>query len=241
MAHRLVLLLRSLLLAWIESSWIEAAHSTVRLAPMHRVSKIPARGVYAITDGPRKTLIDDVEQALAGGIAMLQYRDKTNDHARRRVETSALLDACRRHDVPLLINDDVDLALEIRADGVHLGEDDAPIAGARAKLGNDAIIGVSCYDSIDRARDCAALGADYLAFGSFFTSPTKPNARRATPALLTAARPLQLPLVAIGGITPDNAPALLGAGADFIAVVSGIFSAADVKQAAQRYVTLFPN
>ena len=133
-------------------------------------------------------MIADVEQALAGGVAIVQYRDKTNDHARRRAEASALLDACRRHDVPLIINDDVDLAAEIRAEGVHLGEDDAAIADARAKLGTGAIIGVSCYDSIDRARDCAALGADYLAFGSFFASPTKPNARRATPALLAAAR-----------------------------------------------------
>jgi thiamine-phosphate pyrophosphorylase len=207
---------------------------------MHRSTKIPARGVYAITDGPRQTLIDDVEQALAGGISMLQYRDKTNDHARRRAEASALLDACHRRRVPMLINDDVDLAMEVRADGVHLGEDDAAIGDARAKLGSSAIIGVSCYDSIDRARDCAALGADYLAFGSFFASPTKPNARRATPALLASARALQLPLVAIGGITPDNALALLNAGADFIAVVSGIFSADDIKRAAQRYVALFP-
>ena len=206
---------------------------------MHRSTKVPAGGVYAITDGPRPTLIDDVEQALAGGIVMLQYRDKTNDHARRRAEASALRDICRRRDVPLLINDDVDLAAEIRADGVHLGEDDAAIAEARAKLGSGAIIGVSCYDSIDRAPSCAALGADYLAFGSFFTSPTKPTARRAMPALLGAARTFKLPLVAIGGITPDNAPALLNAGADFIAVVSGIFSASDIKQAAQRYVALF--
>jgi thiamine-phosphate pyrophosphorylase len=208
---------------------------------MHRVSKIPPRGVYAITDGLRKTLIDDVEQALAGGVAIVQYRDKTNDYTRRRAEAIALLDACRRHDVPLLINDDVDLAAEICANGVHLGEDDAAIADARATLGNDAIIGVSCYDSIDRARDCAARGADYLAFGSFFASTTKPNARRATSTLLTAAQALELPLVAIGGITPDNAPALLNAGADFIAVVSGIFSAGDIRQAAQRYAELFSN
>lgn len=206
---------------------------------MHRSTKVPARGVYAITDGPRPTLIDDVEQALAGGVAIVQYRDKTNDHARRRDEAAALRVICHRREVPLIINDDVDLAAGIRADGVHLGEDDADIADARAKLGNDAIIGVSCYDSIDRARDCAANGADYLAFGSFFASPTKPNARRATPALLTAARTIQLPVVAIGGITPDNAPSLLNAGADFIAVVSGIFSADDIRQAAQRYAALF--
>jgi thiamine-phosphate pyrophosphorylase len=208
---------------------------------MHRSTKLPARGVYAITDGPRQTLIDDVEQALAGGVAIVQYRDKTNDHARRRAEASALRDICHQRDVPLLINDDVDLAAEIGADGVHLGEDDADIADARTKLASGAIIGVSCYDSIDRARDCATRGADYLAFGSFFASPTKPNARRASPALLIAARTLDLPLVAIGGITPDNALTLVNAGVDFIAVVSGIFSAGDIRQAAQRYVALFSN
>ena len=106
-----------------------------------------------------------------------------------------------------------------------------------SRLGGDAIIGVSCYDSLDRAR--AATDADYLAFGSFFASPTKPDARRATPELLRAARPLGLPLVAIGGITPDNAPALIDAGADFIAVISGIFAAADVEQATRRYANLF--
>ncbi|HEX3895589.1 MAG TPA: thiamine phosphate synthase [Rudaea sp.] len=206
---------------------------------MHRSTKLPAHGVYAITNGPRATLIDDVEQALGGGVVIVQYRDKTNDHARRRAEASELRDICYRRDVPLLINDDVDLAAEIGANGVHLGEDDVDIAHARAKLGSGAIIGVSCYDSIERARDSAARGADYLAFGSFFASPTKPNARHATPALLAAARTLDLPLVAIGGITPDNAPALVNAGADFIAVVSGIFSASDIRQAAQRYAALF--
>ena len=225
--------------AWIESSWIEAPHSTVRLAAMHRSTKLPARGVYAITDGPRKNLIEDVELAVAGGVAIVQYRDKTTDHERRRSEASAILDTCRRRRVPLIINDDVDLAVEIRADGVHLGEDDMMIAEARSKLGKVAVIGVSCYDSLELAREFSTGDVDYLAFGAFFASPTKPNARRATPELLSAAKRFQLPLVAIGGITPDNAGPLLAAGADFVAAVSGLFSTGDVKQAAQRYAALF--
>ncbi len=206
---------------------------------MHRHTKLPERGAYAITDGPRKNLIEDVELALAGGIAIVQYRDKTTDHERRRAEASEMLAACRRHGAPLIVNDDVDLAVEIRADGVHLGEDDMLIAEARSKLGKNAIIGVSCYDSLELAREIAIRDVDYLAFGSFFASPTKPNARRATIELLRAAKALQLPLVAIGGITPDNAPPLIKAGANFVAAISGIFSTGDVKQAAQRYAALF--
>ena len=204
---------------------------------MHRSTNFPARGVYAITDGPRRDLVAAVDAALAGGAALVQYRDKSADRDRRCAEARALNASCRRHGVALIVNDDVELALEIGAAGVHLGEDDADISVARSRLGGDAIIGVSCYDSLDRAR--AATDADYLAFGSFFASPTKPDARRATPQLLRAARPLGLPLVAIGGITPDNAHALIDAGADFIAVISGIFAAADVEQATRRYANLF--
>ncbi|HJU26811.1 MAG TPA: thiamine phosphate synthase, partial [Rhodanobacteraceae bacterium] len=125
------------------------------------------------------------------------------------------------------------------AAGVHLGEDDAPIAHARATLGPGAIIGVSCHDSLQRAREAAAEGADYLAFGAFFPSATKPQARHATPDLLRAAREFGKPLVAIGGITPDNGGSLIAAGADFLAAVSGIFGAQDVRAAARRYAGLF--
>ena len=200
---------------------------------------MPANGLYAITDGPRADLFAAVEEALRGGAAVLQYRDKSADQDRRRAEAVGLLALCRGFGVPLIINDDIELAASIGAHGVHLGKDDADIAAARTRLVAGAIIGVSCYDSLDRARELAAAGADYLAFGAFYASPTKPHARRASLDLLRAAKPLGLPLVAIGGITPDNAQALIDAGADLVAVVSGVFAAADPCAAARRYANLF--
>jgi thiamine-phosphate pyrophosphorylase len=197
------------------------------------------RGLYAITDGPRPDLLAAVKAALRGGVALLQYRDKTADSARRAFEARALRELCARFEIPFIVNDDVDLALAAGADGVHLGEDDGDIAAARARLGAGAIIGVSCYDSPARARHLAAAGADYLAFGAFFPSPTKPNARRATPEMLREAKPLGLPLVAIGGVTPDNARPLIDAGADFLAVISGIFAQADPEAAARRYAAMY--
>ncbi|HUD42154.1 MAG TPA: thiamine phosphate synthase [Dokdonella sp.] len=197
------------------------------------------RGLYAITDGPRDDLIDVCACALAGGARLLQYRDKTGDSSRRLAEASALLGLCRTHGVPLIVNDDVLLAQAIGADGVHLGEDDADLAEARERLGAHAIIGVSCYDSLDRAANLARQGASYLAFGAFFASPTKPGARHASTGLLRAARSLGRPLVAIGGITPDNAPGLIDAGADFVAAISGVFGSGDVQSAAARYASLF--
>lgn len=204
----------------------------------HRI-RARQNGLYAITDGPRPDLLCVAEAALRGGAAVLQYRDKSTDAKRRHDEAAALLDLCRRRGVPLIINDDVELAAATAADGVHLGEHDGALAVARERLGPTALIGISCYDSLDRARAAAAAGADYLAFGAFHPSPTKPAARRATADLLVAAKPLGLPLVAIGGITPDNAPALIAAGADFVAVISGVFGVADPEAAARRYATLF--
>ena len=198
-------------------------------------------GLYAITDGPRDDLLDVAAQALAGGARLLQYRDKTPDHARRHAEARALQQLCHRHGAALIVNDDVALALAIRADGVHLGKQDGELASARAALGGTAIIGVSCYDSIDRARTAVAAGADYIAFGAFFPSPTKPHAPRAMPGLLRQSAALGVPRVAIGGITPDNAPSLVEAGADFLAVISAVFSAGDVRAAAQRFAQLYPS
>ena len=207
--------------------------------PRLRHHLLPARGLYAITDGPRPDLHAAVEGALTGGAAIVQYRDKSGDSDRRRAEAAGLLAVCRRFGVPLIINDDVELAATIGADGVHLGEHDGDIDAARTRLGATAIIGVSCYDSLDRARQLAAAGADYLAFGAFFPSPTKPLARRAHTGLLRDATSLGLPLVAIGGITPDNALPLIEAGADFVAAISGVFAAPDSSAAARRYANLF--
>lgn len=172
---------------------------------------------------------------------MLQYRDKTTDHARRRSEASALLELCTRHGIPLVINDDVALARAIGAHGVHLGEHDGSLTAARSQLGLDAIIGVSCYDSVTLAQQAAELGASYVAFGAFFASPTKPLARRASIELLRQSAALGLPRVAIGGITPDNGAALVEAGADYLAVISAVFGSADVRASAQRFASLYPS
>lgn len=200
----------------------------------------PRRGLYLLTPDLADTgqLLTRVGDVLADA-ALLQYRNKAADAALRREQATALLALCRRHGVPLIVNDDIALTAAIGADGVHLGEDDDDISAARAWLKGNAIIGASCYDSFERAQRAADAGADYIAFGAFFPSPTKPHARRATPALLRAAVALRLPRVAIGGITPDNAPSLIAAGADLLAVISGVFDAADPAAAAHAYRDCF--
>jgi len=201
------------------------------------------RGLYAITAGDTVTtlgLTEQVARAIAGGARVIQYRDKSGDPIKRLAEATALCSLCRTHGVPLLINDDVELAARVGAAGVHLGRDDADVAEARARLGSDAIIGVSCYNQFELAEHAAAAGADYVAFGSFFPSPTKPQAVPADPALLQRARSeLHLPAVAIGGITPENGRALIAAGAAMLAVISGVFGATDIQAAARRYADLF--
>ncbi|HNW78760.1 MAG TPA: thiamine phosphate synthase [Candidatus Competibacteraceae bacterium] len=201
------------------------------------------RGLYAITDAgllPDERLTDAVAAAIRGGARLIQYRDKSHDSARRLAQATALNALCQDHDVPLIINDDVELAFAVGAAGVHLGQDDADIATARARLGPRALIGVSCYDRLDLALNAARAGADQVAFGAFFPSPTKPTEIRAPLDLLQQARAqLDLPIVAIGGITPDNAAVLLAAGADYLAVVSGVFAQPDIQIAARRYATLF--
>ncbi len=201
--------------------------------------RLPRGGLYAITDGPRPDLFAATDAVLRGGAAILQYRDKTSDTARRLAEAKALSSLCDKRGIPLIINDDVELAAAVGAAGVHLGADDADPIAARARLGAGAIIGVSCYDSLAHAREAAAAGADYLAFGAFYPTATKPNARHAAPELLRTAAGFGLPRVAIGGITPDNARPLLDAGADFLAVVSGVFGPPDPEAAARRYAALF--
>lgn len=207
---------------------------------MHKPS---CRGLYAITDAallPDDRLATAVEQALLGGARLVQYRDKNSDGARRLTQARALNALCRRHGVPLIINDDVELAAQIGAAGVHIGKDDPALATARARLGATALIGVSCYDCLALALDAERAGADYIAFGAFFPSPTKPAEIQAPLGLLREAKiTLTVPIVAIGGITPDNAPSLLDAGADALAVVSAVFAQPDIQAAARRFAALF--
>ena len=207
------------------------------------MNKPSCRGLYAITDS--WLLADDrltvaVEQAILGGARLIQYRDKSNKAARRLAQAQALNELCRRHQIPLIINDDVGLAAQIGAAGVHIGKDDPTFVTARARLGEAALIGVSCYDRLDLALVAEQAGADYVAFGAFFPSPTKPTEIRAPLGLLREARAaLNIPIVAIGGITPDNAPLLLEAGADALAVVSAVFAQPDIRTAARRFANLF--
>lgn len=200
-------------------------------------------GLYAITDAQQNNLpqlISDVEQALLGGARIIQYRDKSQDNNKRRNTAKQLRTLTQQHDALLIINDDVQLAIESLADGVHLGRDDRTITSARAQLGPDCIIGVSCYNDFALAQQAADNGADYVAFGRFFPSRTKPDAVTAEIKLLVRAkRKLNIPIVAIGGITTDNATTLINAGADILAVVNDIFSQDDIKTAAQYYQTLF--
>lgn len=202
------------------------------------------RGLYAITpDRPdrQRPLAELVDEALAGGARVVQYRDKGADGYRRHTEASVLLNRCRQVGALLIVNDDLELAASIAADGVHLGRDDANPREARKRLGPNAIIGVSCYNRFERAREVREIGADYVAFGRFFASDTKPNAVQADPELLRhARRELCIPLVAIGGITPENGGPLIAAGADMLAVVNGVFAAANVRAAAQAFTELFP-
>lgn len=170
---------------------------------------------------------------------LIQYRDKSTDDRRRRNEAGALRELCAQYGAALIINDDVDLARAVGANGVHLGRDDAEPVQARRMLGEQAIIGVSCYASLERAWWAQAQGADYVAFGSFHPSPTKPQAARATLTLLQQARAgLRLPLVAIGGILPAHVPALIAAGADLVAVISGL-QQGDAEAAARAYAKHF--
>ena len=207
----------------------------------HETTPWPSRGIYAVTPEDRSgtALADAVAAAVEQGIGAVQYRNKSPDAARRRSDAEALLAICRPRRAPLIINDDVDLALAVGADGVHLGRDDETLAAARSRLGAAAIIGVSCYDEAGRALAAARDGADYVAFGSFFPSVTKPGAVRATTDLVARVRRrIETPIVAIGGITADNAPPLLECGVDLIAVVDAIFGAPDVAHAARRLVGL---
>ena len=185
-------------------------------------------------------MIEQVSLAIDGGAVMIQYRDKHLPREERGREARALATLCRERDVPLIINDDIELAAACGAAGVHLGQDDAPVSRARRRLGQRAIIGVSCYNRMERARTAAGTDASYVAFGRFFPSKTKPGALQAQPALLKQARrEIRLPIVAIGGITPANGAELVHAGADLLAVIHGVFGQTDIRAAARAYAALF--
>lgn len=206
-----------------------------------RKAAVAVSGLYAIT--PDATGLNDIEAGVAaclmGGAQVVQYRNKLTDapHLQIALGISAL---CRQYRAIFIINDDIELALATAADGVHLGKNDGDIASARRQLGADKIIGVSCYNSLQRALEAEQQGADYVAFGSMFASNTKPQAPRATLELLAEAKQrLQIPIVAIGGITLQNAASVAAAGADAIAVINAVFAAPDVGRTAQQFSELF--
>ncbi|MCY1425225.1 Thiamine-phosphate synthase [compost metagenome] len=203
------------------------------------------RGLYAITDSQLLAdgrLLPYVEAALKGGAQLLQYRDKSEDSARRLRQAEALRELCLRHGAQLIINDDAELAARLGV-GVHLGQSDGSLAAARALLGRDAIIGATCHAQLELAEQARQEGASYIAFGRFFDSQTKPGAPAATPELLEQARArFRLPIVAIGGVTLDTAPQLIARGASMVAVIHALFAAenaAEVERRARAFSQLF--
>jgi thiamine-phosphate pyrophosphorylase len=206
------------------------------------------QGLYIITDNQlinKTQFIQTVEAALQGGAKVVQYRDKSDNQQQRLTQATELKALCHQYAVPLIINDDITLAQQIQADGVHLGKHDMNIVKAKQQLGKQFIIGVSCYNQLSLAQQAIAQGADYIAFGSFFPSTIKPQAVPASIELLHQARQqFSCPIVAIGGITPENGRQLLQAGADSLAVISGVFGESSpqaVHDAANRYFQLTIN
>jgi thiamine-phosphate pyrophosphorylase len=200
-------------------------------------------GLYVITDStllPPETLICKVKQAIRGGARLVQYRNKGLCRGHQLEQARGLSGLCRTHGVPLIVNDDIELAADSGADGVHLGKDDASLEQARIRLGSEAIIGISCYNNLDLAVRAEKFGADYVAFGSFFRSVTKPYAVRASSTLLIRARAkLTIPICAIGGITICNAGILIDSGADMIAVISEVFASPHPADKARELHNLF--
>ncbi|MDX1803986.1 MAG: thiamine phosphate synthase [Alcanivorax sp.] len=211
------------------------------------MKKAPITGLYAITDPaltPDAQLLPAAEAALRGGARLLQYRDKTASLGQRQQRASQLRDLCHRYRALFIVNDDPDLAARVDADGVHIGQSDGGLARARALLGADRIIGVTCHGDLSLAAQAAADGADYLALGRFFPSLTKPLAPPATLAVLRqASQRCHRPVVAIGGVNADNAPQLIEAGAASVAVIHALFGHPDpaaIEAAARQFSALFP-
>lgn len=203
------------------------------------------KSLYAITDSqlmPGPALAAGVAAALEGGCRLVQYRDKSSNQMQRLADARQLLELCQNFGATLIINDDVQLAKMAGAHGVHLGQEDGSPREARAILGPDAIIGVTCHASLTLAQQAVEQGADYVAFGRFFPSNTKPDAPPAPLTLLTEARNAfkSIPIVAIGGITLQNGASVLAAGADILAVSHSLFAAPDIQLQAQRFIQLQP-
>ena len=205
---------------------------------------LPTGGLYAITEDRPQTLsalVAQVEAALRGGAVVVQYRRKTQSPATQRREAAALLAVCERHAGVFIVNDDVELALAVGAHGVHLGREDESYLALASNPTRTLLLGVSCYDSLGLARLACAAGVDYLAFGSIFPSRSKPHAPACALAVLAQARlEFNVPIVAIGGITPENAALVVAAGAHFIAAIGGVFAQDCVATSAARYARLFP-
>ena len=200
------------------------------------------KGLYAITPdmADLNTLIHKTQLAIEGGAFMVQYRSKIQDRDVKMQQCAAILRLCRQYDVPCIVNDDVEMCLNLEADGVHLGVNDDNIAEVRHILGEDAIIGSSCYNQLERAKQAQKEGASYVAFGAMFPTPTKPIAPRATLALLKEAkREIHIPIVAIGGITVNNAHDVIETGINAIAVITSLFEAQTIKETAETFSKMF--
>lgn len=201
------------------------------------------KGLYAITDSslmPGEKLLPAVTAAMKGGAKIIQYRNKNASESQKLSECKQIKAICLKHQALLIVNDDIDLCIASDADGVHIGQSDIGISDARARLGKALIIGQTCHNSLSLANRAQSEGANYVAFGRFFTSKTKPHAPAANmDTLIQAKRELDIPIVAIGGITLDNAPVLINAGTDAIAVIHSLFADTDIEQTARTFATLF--
>lgn len=206
------------------------------------ILRLGVSGLYAITPDMADTekLCDAIQQALSGGVNWLQYRNKKADSRLRFTQAVKVRQLCRQFQTPLIINDYLDLAVEVDAEGLHIGGDDISLSVARHHFGRDKVIGVSCYNQLDRAVEAEEAGADYVAFGAFYPTTTKVNAVQASVDLLTDARKkLNIPIVAIGGVNLDNAGDLIAGGCDAVAVSQALFGAPDVRSTAQNFSELF--
>lgn len=200
------------------------------------------RGLYIVTpdwDDTEK-LVGATEQAIKGGATLVQYRHKTADAVLRKEQASALLQVCRRHNTPFIINDYVDLCMALDAEGIHVGGTDASVAEVRAQVGRDKIVGASCYGTLQLARDACAAGASYVAFGGFYPSRVKKYDFRTAPEIVAESKQeISLPVVVIGGMTQENCLPLIAQGTDMVAAISSVYMTQDAEAAARRFAALF--